>query len=369
MRVAAEQMTRRLKSAALAGAVMVAPAAGALASAPTAQAAGGCSGPTGVTVVVQFPNGVAVGCGQAGIALNSLRSAGFSTVGSSRFGDNVLCGINGVPYSTPCPMPPTDKYWAVFTAPRGGTWAYLQGAGIGTKTMTNGSVLGLRLGDGAAPSMPVPGPVATPKRSTSTPKPTSTSSKQRSTTSATAAKSATSTGKSTSASRTPQTTSKQAAKPSTSAKSSQTSSSSTSKQQASSTSKASRTTAEPKVQATRAVTHGGTTKVEVTYSDGSKAVVSQQEAKGIKVGQTRTPSATSTSTASSTSPKAPASTSVAAPSTSPGSQPSISTSGEVPMPKAAEQESSGSGVTGLIVGGVAVSALAAGGAFLARRRG
>ncbi|MEP6814325.1 MAG: hypothetical protein ABI873_02100 [Marmoricola sp.] len=134
----------------------------------TAQAAA-CSGSTGVTVVVQFPDGhTQTGCapGDPSSGTSALTSAGFSYTLVT--GQAFVCQINSAPESTCARIPPANAYWAYFHAKRGGSWSY-SSTGATSYDPAPGSVEGWRFGNGAKPSTAPPG-AATPKP-TPTPKP------------------------------------------------------------------------------------------------------------------------------------------------------------------------------------------------------
>ncbi len=149
----------------------------------TAEAAA-CSGTTGVTVVVQFPDGhTEIGCapGDPGTGLEALESAGFPyTFVQGQPG--AVCTIDGAP-ARDCWG---DKYWAYFHG-SGSGWTY-SGVGAGSYDPKPGSREGWRFGDGKCLPQesqtacdqrlnPKPTPVNTPKpspsatRSPTTPKP------------------------------------------------------------------------------------------------------------------------------------------------------------------------------------------------------
>lgn len=145
---------------------------------PAPAQAAACSGTTGVTVVVQFPDRTQIGCasGDPASGFDALTSAGFTPthVGGS-FGA-ALCQIDGYP-SNPCPrMPPANAYWAYFHAKRGGSWSY-SNAGPGSFDPAPGSVEGWRFGGSDAPPTTSPPGVAAPAPKPR-PKPTLTPTKK-----------------------------------------------------------------------------------------------------------------------------------------------------------------------------------------------
>lgn len=154
-----------MKRLLLAGLLLVAAAVTpALVGTSSAQAAA-CSGTSGVTVVVQFPDGhTEIGCapGDPASGTEALRTAGFRV--DFVFGSGFVCRIKGEPAAETCERtPPSNAYWAYFHAERGGSWAYSSsGAGYNPKP---GTVEGWRFGSGNPPTTPPPGspPAPTPK--------------------------------------------------------------------------------------------------------------------------------------------------------------------------------------------------------------
>ena len=151
-------------------------AGGGLAVSSPAQAAP-CTGSSGVTVVVQSGGSADVRCasGDPGSAGAALQSAGFS-VQQVQTQPGAICTIGGVPDTSCVRMPPTSRYWAFHTAPAGGSWSY-SSQGAYAYDPKPGTVVGFRLGSGAAPSV-APPKVAEPKptqkpRPTQRPRPTS----------------------------------------------------------------------------------------------------------------------------------------------------------------------------------------------------
>ena len=161
-------------------AVLLLAAAGLLLPAPVQAAA--CSGSSGVTVLVQFPDHTEVGCaaGDPVSGYQALTRAGFSLTFATGNGTGAICSINGYPDHA-CPsMPPQSAYWAYFHAKPGGSWSY-SSTGGGSYDPKPGTVEGWRFGSGAAPSTAPPGSVSTPTPKP-TPKPTPTSPVSRPTT-------------------------------------------------------------------------------------------------------------------------------------------------------------------------------------------
>lgn len=129
-----------------------------LVSAP-AQAAG-CTGTSGVTVVVDFTalgGAVERGCalGDPATGLAALQSAGFVATGTQRWGLAFICRINGLPTAATescVNTPPATAYWSYWHAQPGGTWGY-SAAGASSYNPAPGSVEGFSFGSGAAPSV------------------------------------------------------------------------------------------------------------------------------------------------------------------------------------------------------------------------
>ena len=117
---------------------------------PTTDAASGpCVGDSGVTVIVNVGNldtpkdpslTTCVITDTAILGVDALKKAGVTTEGTTQYGDQVVCRVNGVPsadlvipaadgsaYKETCAtMPAANAYWAVWLKPAGGTWDYAQ---------------------------------------------------------------------------------------------------------------------------------------------------------------------------------------------------------------------------------------------------
>lgn len=165
---------KRTMLAALILAGSAVPAAFALAGPAEAAA---CTGTSGVTVVVQFPDHTEVACapGDPSSGFDALDRAGFDATRVVKF-PGALCRIDGVPDASadPCQnMPPASAFWKYFHAKPGGSWvASTDGAdGYNPKP---GSVEGWRFGSGAEPETPPPGgstATSPPPKPSATPKP------------------------------------------------------------------------------------------------------------------------------------------------------------------------------------------------------
>jgi len=149
--------------------------AGAFAVPAPAQAAA-CSGTSGVSVVVQFPDGhIETGCapGDPSTGIQALKGAGFTPEPVPGQMGATVCRINGQPAAgEPCWQPP--NYWAYFYAQRGGPWIYSD-YGAGNRDPKPGTVEGWKFGGSRTnpPSTAPPGtPAPTPTPHPTTPHPT-----------------------------------------------------------------------------------------------------------------------------------------------------------------------------------------------------
>lgn len=140
-------------------------AAAALVLPAPAQAAA-CSGSSGVTVLVQFPDHTEVGCaaGDPSTGYQALSRAGFRLTMATGSGTGAICSIDSYPDHACTSMPPQSAYWAYFHAKPGGTWTY-SSTGGGSYDPKPGTVEGWRFGSGSAPSSTPPGTPSTPKPS------------------------------------------------------------------------------------------------------------------------------------------------------------------------------------------------------------
>ncbi|GAB3822610.1 hypothetical protein GCM10028820_33620 [Tessaracoccus terricola] len=130
-----------------AGLLLLLPAMGAWAGAPSAAAAyhdGACTDDTGVTVVVdhkELGGGTIIRCATdfpaQGTALQALQLAGFTAEGTVKDGPGFVCRINGRPaadepltvagseYRETCiATPPSSAFWSYWHAPAGGDWTF-----------------------------------------------------------------------------------------------------------------------------------------------------------------------------------------------------------------------------------------------------
>lgn len=135
---------------------------------PAPAAAAVCSGSTGVSVVVQFPdNHIETGCapGDPSSGLDALTKAGFRYEFVPQQ-PGAVCRIDGAPASGPCWQPPDS--WSYWYAERGGSWTF-SNLGAGNRNPKPGTVEGWVFGTKDKPGMAPPAAVPPP---TSQPKPT-----------------------------------------------------------------------------------------------------------------------------------------------------------------------------------------------------
>lgn len=122
-----------------------APVVAAFAASVTGEA---CTGPDGVTVVVDLTDlggAVEVGCadGDPATGREALESAGFVPTDSS---PGFICAVEGLP--DPCPEEFDGSYWSYWTAEATGDWV-AQTEGADTTDPVPGSIEGWRYNDGA----------------------------------------------------------------------------------------------------------------------------------------------------------------------------------------------------------------------------
>ncbi len=165
-------MRLQLAKLAAAGLVTAAASLGVVAGSTAPAAATGCSGATGVTVVVDHGSlggGVETSCnagggGQDGISL--FTGAGFSLTYVQRQ-PGFVCRINGQPASDPCVnTPPSDAYWGLFWSDgKSGSWSYAS-AGAGSLHVPDGGYIAFAWQSGARNN---PNAAPTPHASAPTP--------------------------------------------------------------------------------------------------------------------------------------------------------------------------------------------------------
>jgi len=129
---------------------------------------------TGVFVTVQYgllSGSDADACVPASApitAASALAAAGFQTTGTAKYGDQVICRVNGapaasVPISVPGHAPYTEKcqsmpaafaYWAMWVrTSANGQWGYAQN-GVATQQLRPGQTLGLKFTTGTDTTPP-----------------------------------------------------------------------------------------------------------------------------------------------------------------------------------------------------------------------
>jgi hypothetical protein len=137
--------------------------AGLVVTSATPAQASACSGTTGVTVVVDFTafgGGVTVECahGDPDTGIEALQDAGFTVIGTQRWGLAFVCRINNLPapVDEPCiDTPPVNAYWSYWHATPGGSWSYSP-VGASSYDPTPGTVEGWSFGAGSAPGITPP---------------------------------------------------------------------------------------------------------------------------------------------------------------------------------------------------------------------
>lgn len=142
-----------------------------------------CSTSDGVSVVVDFGGRIKTGCaaGDPASAWAALQASGFWVEGTQRFPTTFVCRVDGfpAPAQEACiQTPPASAYWALWSAPAGGSWSYST-QGAATLNPAPGTAIGLAFGAGASPGMAPPAPTQPttsttrpPTTSTTTPSPT-----------------------------------------------------------------------------------------------------------------------------------------------------------------------------------------------------
>ena len=147
------------------------------AEAGAAQAAGACSGRSGVTVVVDFGplgGGTDVGCVSSGggrSAATVTESSGhpITRVNNQAF----VCKISGLPESEDCAnTPPDNAYWGLFWSDGTSGWHYST-QGAYSLTVKDGWSVGWRFQNGGAQDQPSAGPRRDAASPSPTPRPSS----------------------------------------------------------------------------------------------------------------------------------------------------------------------------------------------------
>lgn len=139
-----------------------APAVGAPAIGVTAGSSSECTATSGVTVIVDFTHfaggNIERGCapGHPTSALTALHAAGFTTAGTTQYGNAFLCRIDGLPKPSQeaCTVTPSAAaYWAFWHArPADASWTY-SNVGVLDYRPAQGSIEAFAFGGRAQPGI------------------------------------------------------------------------------------------------------------------------------------------------------------------------------------------------------------------------
>jgi hypothetical protein len=145
----------------------------------TTATAGAC---TGVTVIVDTgdlkpsPDPAGTTCVDTTTSIlgsDALKNADITTVGTTKYPDQVVCRVDGVPsettdlpdgkggtyHETCANMPAASAYWAVWVKPSGGKWDYAQ-TGLSALQLKPGDSLELLFTMNGKPASPAPTPTS-----------------------------------------------------------------------------------------------------------------------------------------------------------------------------------------------------------------
>lgn len=145
-------------------------------STPTSSAAADDGSCAGVTVVVDTgdldiaddpSSSVCVDASETILGTDAVAEAGFTTVGTTTYPDDVICRVNGVPaeeteltgddgaayHETCADMPPAAAYWGLWVKPAGGEWDYAQ-TGLSALELNPGDSVELLFTVNGAPAAP-----------------------------------------------------------------------------------------------------------------------------------------------------------------------------------------------------------------------
>jgi hypothetical protein len=120
-----------------------------------------CSTTSGVTVLVDFTSfhrPISRGCapGQPATALAAIQAAGFSTAGTTQYGDAFVCRIDNLPtpQTEACAQtPPAKSSWSFYDARATDTaWTFTPVGVLGYRP-PSGTIIAFAFGDGAKPSV------------------------------------------------------------------------------------------------------------------------------------------------------------------------------------------------------------------------
>ncbi|MBO9625579.1 MAG: hypothetical protein J7484_04310 [Microbacterium sp.] len=103
------------------------------------------------------------------LGTDAVTKAGFTTVGTTTYPDDVICRVDGVPaeetelpgadgstyHETCADMPPASAYWGLWVKPAGGTWDYAQ-TGLSALELHPGDSVELLFSLDGAPASPAP---------------------------------------------------------------------------------------------------------------------------------------------------------------------------------------------------------------------
>jgi len=149
---------------------------GAPTSTPTSSAAADDASCAGVTVVVDTGDleisddpsaSVCVDTDDTILGTDAVAEAGFTTVGTTTYPDDVICRVNGVPaedteltgddgaayHETCADMPPAAAYWGLWVKPADGEWDYAQ-TGLSALELNPGDSVELLFTVNGAPAAP-----------------------------------------------------------------------------------------------------------------------------------------------------------------------------------------------------------------------
>ena len=146
--------------------------------APAPSPSAACSPTSGVTVVVNFSDVLGESTITACAPLTSgsetvaaaLASTGVTTEGTAKYGDQVVCRVNGLPsadepftvpghdpFTESCKdMAPEYAYWALWVKSASGKWDYAA-EGVSTQKVKPGDSIGLVFTTGGATPTPIAG--------------------------------------------------------------------------------------------------------------------------------------------------------------------------------------------------------------------
>jgi hypothetical protein len=147
-------------------------------SSPTTSSAGDAASCAGVTVIVDTGDlkvaddpskTVCVDTTETILGTDAVAEAGFTTVGTTTYPDDVICRVDGVPsedtdlpgadgaiyHETCADMPPATAYWGLWVKPAGGTWDYAQ-TGLSALELHPGDSVELLFTLDGAPASPAP---------------------------------------------------------------------------------------------------------------------------------------------------------------------------------------------------------------------